>query len=77
MDKYNVDKEQLKQAHSDASKHFKKTAEHFDEAAKQHDAGNQDKGNAHAYMAQGFTQKATRHSGDASKQAVGLDTNRK
>ncbi|HEM0491533.1 TPA: hypothetical protein U0U78_003061, partial [Legionella pneumophila] len=51
MDKINVDKQKLKQAHAVAAEHYKKAAEHHSEAAKQHEAGNQDKGNVHAYMA--------------------------
>lgn len=77
MDHITIDKQRLKQSHAAAAQHYKKAAEHHDEAAKHHEAGNQDKGNAHAYIAHGHSQQATKNAVDASTHTVGVDSDKK
>ena len=77
MDNNNIDKQKLKQCHTSAAEHLKKAAEHHIEAAKHHESGNLDKGNSHAYFAQGHSQQANKHAYEAAMHTLGGDSQKR
>ena len=72
MDKFTVDKQQLKTNHSHAADYYQKAADYHSQAAKHHEAGEHERGNAAAHQAHGHTVQAVDHASHASKQSAGI-----
>ena len=74
MDKFNIDKQQMKKSHDDAANHHQKAAEYHTQASKHHDADEHEKGHAAANKAHGHAVHAMDNAAKASKQGVGIKT---
>lgn len=79
MDKFNqdkqqfsIDKQKLQDCHKKAAEHHEHAAKCHKDAAKHHQAGDHEKGNASAHLAQGHTIHAAEQASKACKNSAGI-----